>query len=56
MRREFVSALTEPAATKQTEDEISLSICPWAAEIVAVDGGYMCFESAEDLKIWLNQE
>ena len=56
MRREFVPVLTEPTEKKQTEDEIRSSACSWAAEVVAVDGGYMCFESAEDFKVWLDQE
>lgn len=28
---------------------------PWAAEIIKVDGGWMAFESADDLATWENQ-
>jgi len=30
--------------------------CPWAAKIVKVFGGYMCFESMMDYEIWKNQK
>ena len=29
---------------------------PWAAKIVRVCGGYLCFESVCDYKIWKNQK
>ena len=56
MRREFVPVLSEHAETKQTEDEIRSSICPWVAEIIAVESGYMCFESVEDCRAWKSQK
>ncbi len=30
-------------------------LCPWAIKIVKVEGGYHCFESITDYKIWRNQ-
>lgn len=30
--------------------------CPWAAVIVEVCGGWMCFESVQDHKIWEAQK
>lgn len=29
--------------------------CPWAAVIVAVRGGWLCFESASDYETWKAQ-
>lgn len=31
------------------------ALAPWACAIVKVDGGYMAFEFANDLKIWKQQ-
>lgn len=46
MRQQFVECDTiEEAQAK----------CPWAAEIVEVDGGYMCFESVSDYETWAAQ-
>ena len=47
MRKQFVEAKTR----KQAADA-----CPWASEIIKVDGGYMCFESVEDARIWRAQK
>ena len=30
--------------------------CPWAAEIVEAEGGWMVFESAADAETWKNQQ
>lgn len=30
--------------------------CPWAAVIVAADGGFWAFESASDYDRWVNQQ
>jgi len=30
--------------------------CPWAAKIVKVEGGYMCFESITDYEVWCKQK
>jgi hypothetical protein len=46
MRQEFVECKTK----KQAEKE-----CPWAEKIVKVEGGYRCFESSQDYKMWRNQ-
>lgn len=32
--------------------EAAKSQCPWAARIVRVDGGYMCFASIADWAVW----
>lgn len=32
-----------------------LTECPWAADIIEVDGGYQCFESSDDYATWLAQ-
>ena len=29
--------------------------CPWAAKIVKVEGGYMCFASIADYATWRKQ-
>jgi len=29
---------------------------PWAAKIVKVEGGYMCFEYISDYQVWKNQK
>lgn len=47
MRREFVETLSRKDAWEY---------CPWAAKIVKVYGGFMCFESHEDYKVWKNQK
>lgn len=47
MRQEVVECKTRKQAEKQ---------CPWAEKIVKVEGGYMCFESNVDYKIWKNQK
>ena len=30
--------------------------CPWASRTAKVCGGFMCFESVTDYKIWKNQK
>ena len=47
MGQAFIGVNSRKAAAKE---------CPWAAVIVKVDGGYMCFESADDYKTWKNQK
>lgn len=47
MRQKFV----ECKWRYQAENE-----CPWASKITKVCGGYMCFESIADYKIWRNQK
>ena len=47
MRREFVEVETE---------EEALKLCPWAAECIEVEGGYMCFATIEDAETWERQE
>jgi hypothetical protein len=47
MRKQFVECKTKEQAEKE---------CPWAEKIVKVEGGYMCFESSVDYKVWKNQK
>lgn len=47
MRQKFVNS----TSLKQLAIE-----CPWAAHIMKVCGGYMCFEAYEDFKTWRNQQ
>jgi hypothetical protein len=30
-------------------------LCPWAAVIIKIEGGYICFESANDADVWRRQ-
>jgi hypothetical protein len=30
-------------------------LCPWAAIIISVDNGWMCFESVDDYNTWAMQ-
>jgi hypothetical protein len=34
----------------------AFDVCPWANAAVPAEGGYMCFESIDDAKIWKNQK
>jgi len=47
MQKEFLKVDT----LKEAKDS-----CPWAVVIQNVEGGYMCFESADDAKQWENQK
>ena len=47
MRTKFVECGTYYQAAKE---------CPWASKIAKVCGGFMCFESADDYKIWRQQK
>jgi hypothetical protein len=47
MRTQFVQANNRRTATIE---------CPWAAEVVKVDGGYMAFESITDYQMWRSQQ
>lgn len=47
MRKKFIEG------TKYSE---AFDECPWANEVVRVTGGFMCFESEADYKIWNNQK
>ena len=44
MRQEFVEVSTIEAA---------YTACPWAAEIVEVEGGFQAFESMTDYSTWI---
>lgn len=46
MRTEFVVCKSRSTAVR---------LCPWAAKIVKVDGGYRAFESLADYATWRNQ-
>jgi hypothetical protein len=47
MRKQFVECLTRYAARKA---------CPWACSIVKATGGFWCFESASDARLFRNQK
>lgn len=47
MKKQFAEVKTRKEAAEQ---------CPWAEIIVKVSGGYMCFESELDYRIWKNQK
>ena len=47
MRKEFLAVKTRKTAVK---------LAPWACKIVKVEGGYMAFESWDDLRTWRNQK
>jgi hypothetical protein len=47
MRKQFVECATRYQARK---------LCPWAAVIAAVHGGYLCFESVSDYVVWRRQK
>ena len=34
---------------------VARRLCPWAARIARVEGGYKCFESLEDFRTWSRQ-
>jgi hypothetical protein len=46
MKTEFFEVCTETEAQE---------LAPWAAVIVAVEGGYKAFESINDYETWLKQ-
>ena len=35
--------------------EQAIEVAPWAAVVVAVDGGYKAFESVADYETWVGQ-
>jgi hypothetical protein len=47
MRKQFVRAMSKGMAQKR---------CLWASVIIKADGGFWCFEDANDAKIWLAQQ
>ena len=47
MRKEFCEVKTRYSARK---------LCPWSTLITKVVGGYMCFESISDYKVWNSQK
>lgn len=34
----------------------AFEVCPWASEVVAVEGGYLCFEDMKDYSTWKAQK
>jgi len=46
MRNQFCQVDTKEEAKSE---------CPWACEVVEVEGGWMCFESVKDYETWANQ-
>ena len=47
MRKEFFEGKTR---------EEAIEACPWAAKVVKAEGGYWCFESIEDYRVWKGQK
>ena len=47
MRNVFVECKSRRTATRR---------CSWAAITVKVEGGYRCFESVADYKVWRQQK
>lgn len=43
MRKEFVQCMSKKEAVKE---------CPWTSEIRKAVGGFWCFESVSDAKLW----
>jgi hypothetical protein len=43
MRKQFVACKDRRTAFRR---------CPWTAVLIKVDGGFMCFESFNDWRIW----
>jgi len=41
----------DEAPTREDAERIAY----WAAEIIAVEGGWQCFENVEDARIWQDQ-
>lgn len=46
MKTQFVECKTRRAAVR---------LCPWAATIAKVEGGYLAFESTDDYRTWRAQ-
>jgi hypothetical protein len=55
MRKIFVPIFELDIANEEEVIEEVVKQFPWADVITRVDGGYMCFESNDDLEIWQNQ-
>ena len=47
MKTQFIETGSRYQAKKQ---------CPWAIKTAKVCGGFICFESVTDYKIWKNQK
>jgi len=47
MKKEFVKCADRRTARNR---------CPWAAVIIKAGGGYWCFESVNDARIWAKQK
>lgn len=47
MRQEYIDCRARITAKKA---------CPWAVKIVALDYGYMAFESMTDYLVWYNKQ
>jgi len=47
MKKQFLSCKDRKTAQRR---------CPWAAKIVKVELGYICFESIDDYLVWKKQK
>jgi len=53
MRQQFVQRRDDGLGA-ETEEEV-YEICPWAAEVIEVEGGWRAFESVKDAATWRSQ-
>ena len=54
MKSKFVPVEHSPETVDSARERV-LECFDWACVAVDVDGGFMCFESADDYSIWMNQ-
>ena len=54
-KKERRNKMRKESVNVETREEAE-TLCPWACEIVEVEGGWMCFESATDYEMWMGQE
>jgi hypothetical protein len=50
MRQQFIEQGYAP------DERYARKLCPWAARVIKVEGGYLCFESETDYLIWRHQQ
>ena len=57
MRQEFVPrpAAAQPGEPSAETEAQVFELCPWASEVVAVEGGWRAFESVRDCETWQRQ-
>ena len=50
-----VGVMRQAIVCDATSEDQAFLMCPWAAVVVEVEGGWMCFESVEDYRVWSMQ-